>query len=44
MTSDGRIFGRDLGSKMVEKVASDEVGGKDVVTDIGLWREKNEAT
>lgn len=44
MTSEGWIFGRGLGSKMEEKVASDETGGKDVVTDIGLWREKNEAT
>lgn len=29
---------------MEENAVSEKAGGKEVVTDMGLWREKNEAT
>lgn len=44
MTSAVEYFGRSLGAKRVEKLASDVGGGIEVVTDIGLWIEKKEAT
>ena len=44
MTSAGEYFGRSLGTKRAEKLASDVGKGIEVVTEIGLWIEKKEAT
>lgn len=44
MTSAAEYCEGTLGAKIDEKVFSDDAGGMDVVTDIGLWIEKKEAT
>lgn len=42
MTLTSLCFGVGLGSKMEENVAVEDSGGIGVVTDIGLWMEKND--
>ena len=44
MTSAAEYVECSLGAKIDEKVFWDDAGGMDVVTDIGLWIEKKEAT
>jgi len=43
MTSAGRGFITGRASKMEEKVEGEEGGGITAVTEMGRWREKNDA-
>lgn len=44
MTSPIGVLGGDLDSNIEENCESEDGEGKDLVIDIGLWWEKNEAT